>query len=231
MTMDHLQHPDDERLAAYAAGDGHLDLAAHVAGCDRCAPLVADLRALRAALAALPDLAPSRPLRFIPPAAAQPATAGGGFPGLVRRLFAPAMVAGAALVLVGSVGMAASPLAPASPELRGGMEQAPAMGGADASPGGAPAAAPSSAELSEALGATASAATDRSMSDDGASAPGVATTEDADEPAEHVALGSQGDRAPWLGMTIGGGLLLIAALVLRWTVVPRAPDPPAYPGA
>ncbi len=230
MTMDHLQHPDDERLAAYAAGDGHLDLATHVAGCDRCAPLVADLRALRAALAALPDLAPSRRLRFIPPAAAEPATAGGGFPGLVRRLFAPAMVAGAALVLVGSVGMAATPLAPASPELRGGMEQAPAVGGADASTPGA-AAAPSTTELSEALSATASAATDRSMSDDGPSAPGVATTENGDEPAEHVALGSQGGSAPWLGMTIAGGLLLIAALVLRWTVVPRAPDPPAYPGA
>lgn len=231
MTMDHLQHPDDERLAAFAADDGHLELAPHVAECDRCALLVADLRALRVSLAALPDLAPSRPLRFVPPVEPEPATAGGSFAGIVRRLFAPAMVAGAALVLVGSVGMAAAPAMPASSDLRTTEQGAPA-GGEGAPSAYAGAAAPSTAILPEALGASASAAADRgSLGDNSSSSPAIAATGDGDEREETEAIGVPAGQTPWLAMTIAGAILLIATLVLRWTIVPRAPHPPAYPGA
>src|SRR6476620_7082383 len=109
MTMD-PQHPLDERLAAYADGDADVltdaTLRAHVTSCERCALVVRDLGALRIALADLPDLVPSRPLRFVPPVEAAP-VAPTGFAALVRRLFAPALVAGAVLVVAGSVGMAA----------------------------------------------------------------------------------------------------------------------------
>lgn len=110
MTMQNAPHPDDERLSAYAGGDsGELadsSLLAHVAACDRCRPLVDELFLLRGALAELPDLAPSRPLRLIPPVwDATPATTPGSW---LRRLTAQAMVAGIGLVLVGAVGIGAS---------------------------------------------------------------------------------------------------------------------------
>ena len=110
MTMQSTRHPDDELLAAYAGGDrdalADASLAAHLASCDRCGPLVDELSILRGALAELPDLAPSRPLRLIPPIAkpAMPAARGSW----LRRLTAPAMAAGAGLVLVGAVGIGAS---------------------------------------------------------------------------------------------------------------------------
>ncbi|HET7685797.1 MAG TPA: hypothetical protein VFM19_05305 [Candidatus Limnocylindria bacterium] len=228
MTMDHLQHPDDERLAAFAAGDGYPELAAHVSACDRCAPLVSDLRVLRASLAALPDLVPSRRLQFIPPVEPEPATAA-GFSGLVRRLFAPAMVAGAALVLVGSVGMAATPALPASSDLWAIDQGAPA--GAEGGPSAYTGLEAPTDGAAEVYSAGASVAADRGSVGDGTSPPAVATTDDEDEPGSVEALGSQGSQTPWLAMTIAGGILLIATLVLRWTVVPRAPHPPAYPGA
>jgi hypothetical protein len=106
MTMPH-PHPDDELLAAYAGGDADAladrALAAHLTACDRCRPLVDELSLLRGALAELPDLAPSRPLRLIPPVPA--ALAGGSW---LRRLTAPAMAAGAGLVLVGAIGVGAT---------------------------------------------------------------------------------------------------------------------------
>ena len=64
-------HPDDERLSALASRDDDAvadpELTAHVSTCDRCADLVAELALLRVSLAELPDLAPSRPLRLLPP--------------------------------------------------------------------------------------------------------------------------------------------------------------------
>jgi hypothetical protein len=108
MTMQNLPHPDDERLAAYAGGDSDVladeGLAAHLTACDRCRPLVDELSLLRGALAELPDLAPLRPLRLIPPVPA-PAVARGSW---LRRLTAPAMAAGAGLVLVGAIGVGAT---------------------------------------------------------------------------------------------------------------------------
>jgi hypothetical protein len=107
MTMQNTPHPDDELLAAYAGGDADAladaSLTAHLSSCDRCRPLVDELSLLRGALAELPDLAPSRPLRLIPPV---PTTTARG--SWLRRLTAPAMAAGAGLVLVGAVGVGAS---------------------------------------------------------------------------------------------------------------------------
>lgn len=111
MTMPHQSHPDDERLAALAAFEqdavADADLAAHVADCSRCAPLVDELRTLRSALAELPDIRPSRPLRFLPPVPA-PAPARAGWLGLLRRLTAPAMAVAAVMILVGAIGSAGS---------------------------------------------------------------------------------------------------------------------------
>jgi hypothetical protein len=107
MTMQHTTHPDDERLAALAGGDADATadagLRAHVSACDRCAPMVDDLRQLRTALAELPDLVPSMPLQLVPPVPglARREAASGGW---LRRLAGPVMAAGAGLVLVGAVG-------------------------------------------------------------------------------------------------------------------------------
>ena len=100
-------HPDDERLAAYAGADADAladgALAAHLTACDRCRPIVDELSLIRGVLADLPDLAPSRPLRLIPPAPAAPVSGS-----WLRRLTAPAMAAGAGLVLVGAIGVGAT---------------------------------------------------------------------------------------------------------------------------
>ena len=107
MTMHDAFHPDDERLAAYASADREAisdrELAAHVSSCERCRPIVDELTLLRDALALLPDVAPSRPLRLIPPVPETAARRAGVLDWL-RRLAAPAMAAGAGLVLVGAIG-------------------------------------------------------------------------------------------------------------------------------
>jgi hypothetical protein len=107
MSMTTPAHPDPERLAALAGADpdalADRELKAHVAGCDSCGPQVRELTALRAALAELPDLAPSRPLRLLPPVS-DPAPAS-GWRAAFRRAFAPVAVAGLVLLLVGSVGV------------------------------------------------------------------------------------------------------------------------------
>ena len=231
MTMETTHHPDDERLAAFADGDAaDGEVTAHVAACDVCGRLVADLRFLRASLGELPDLVPSRPLRFIPPVAPEPVAAG-GFGHLVRRLFAPAMMTGAALVLVGSVGMAATPGGLA------GTSGGAALEGADHGVGGAPAAA--SAGDGEVSTLTASPAAEGVANPDFQSErPGTAVASDAggrtsstEDSAETEQLTISAPVLPWVAMTIAGGILLILTLVLRWTFVPRAPHPPAYPGA
>ena len=73
-------HPNDERLSALASREtdatADATLTAHVSTCPRCTDLVTELGALRAALADLPDLAPSRPLLLLPPVEAAPAGPG-----------------------------------------------------------------------------------------------------------------------------------------------------------
>ncbi len=102
-------HPDDERLSALASRDADATadagMTAHVASCIRCTELVDELGALRLSLADLPDLKPSRPLQLVPLVEADHAVDRLG--GWARRFFAPVLVSGAALVLVGVVGTAA----------------------------------------------------------------------------------------------------------------------------
>ena len=127
-------HPDDERLSALASHDADAaadtKLTSHVSSCDRCAALVNELGALRAVLADLPDVAPSRPLRLIPPVEDAPASSADRLGGWARRFFAPVLASGAALALVGAIGTA-------GPAFTG---QASAPAGADSAAGGAPAA-------------------------------------------------------------------------------------------
>jgi hypothetical protein len=105
MTMPPAAHPDPERLAALAGADADARadraLMEHVAACSACSRQVGEMGILRAALAELPDLAPSRPLQYVPPV---PVPAPSGWRVAFRRAFAPVAVAGMVLVLVGGVG-------------------------------------------------------------------------------------------------------------------------------
>ncbi len=209
MTMD-TQHPLDERLAAYADGDADVTtdatLRAHVTSCERCGLVVRDLAMLRSALAELPDLVPSRPLRFLPPVEATVAALG-GFSSLVRRLFAPALVTGAALVLAGSVGMAA----PAATSLLGGR---------------AGAAATDMTKDSNAEGVTAGYPSPVAVYGPDGTPRGGGSEAAAPAPQSN---GTRGDAQPspmsaipWLALTIIGAAVVIVSLVLRWTVLPAA---------
>jgi predicted anti-sigma-YlaC factor YlaD len=149
-------HPDDERLSALASRDADaLDdasLTEHVATCARCGPLVDELGALRAALADLPDVAPSRPLSLLPPVEADNSTVD-RLGGWARRFFAPVLTAGAALALVGVVGTAAPALSGA--QSGAAVFEAASSGEEPAEDGGGAPAAASSDDSTEALEASA----------------------------------------------------------------------------
>jgi hypothetical protein len=110
MTMMSPAHPDPERLAALAGADPEAladsTLTDHLAGCLTCGQQVRELSSLRAALAELPDLAPSRPLQLVPAVSAPAAQAGWRI--ALRRAFAPVAVAGMVLLLVGGIGATGS---------------------------------------------------------------------------------------------------------------------------
>jgi anti-sigma factor RsiW len=190
-------HPDDERLSALASRD--VDVAAdasltdHLAGCDRCASTVAELTALRSALADLPDLQPSRPLQLLPPAESEPAT--GAVGGWVQRLFRPLLTAGAALAVVGVVGTAL----PASMESLFQNVGTTMSGGADAQEDHGQIETLASGEAAPAAGED----TDLGGDDERAAVP----------PAE---------RSPWPMILFTGVALMIGAALLRWILVPRA---------
>ena len=210
-------HPDDERLSAFAAGDTEATddatLRAHVTSCDRCADAVGELTVLRAALAELPDIAPHRPLRILPPVEAEAPGAADRLGLWARRLFAPALTAGAALAMVGVVGTALPTLS--------GMAQSGA------------ASAPS--ERTAALDADASAVPEIAApfatedAADGAAGGEDATTLGVDDESveEDVARESAEDalfaeRSPWPMVLFAGIALMIGAALLRWILVPRA---------
>ena len=194
MTMHDQIHPDDERLAALAGSDpdaaADAALSAHVDGCARCSDVVRELQLMQAALGELPDLAPPRPLRLIPAVSdAQPSTS------WVGRLFAPVLLAGSALVLVGAVGIVnigasgGSSAANVDRSLTGGEAAASPEGDSFGGP-----VAPVAASTSE---APTTDAVDRS-----------ATEPFAPDPA--------------LLAIIAGLILIAAAVALRYVVVPRA---------
>jgi len=235
-------HPDDERLSALASRDtdatADARLTAHVSSCIRCTELVSELGALRIALADLPDLRPSRPLQLVPPEEADHAVDRLG--SWARRFFAPVLVSGAALVLVGVIGTAnpsftgqaetgAEPSATgfreaagagslASPEddgdtaLNSDASDAPAAvasgvpapGTADGGDGGS----------RESLLAEPSPETQTLGSEDGLPAAGY------DDRSARALLDSS--RSPWPMVLFAGVALIIAALLMRWILVPRA---------
>jgi hypothetical protein len=209
--MPHPLHPDDELLSSLAADEPEAmtdaGLAEHVAACDRCGPMVDDLRGLRAALAQLPDVTPSRPLQLVPPVpdlAAAPAS--GGLVGLLRRLTAPAMAAAAALILVGAIGTTISsfPMGSAGAALSG-QDAAAASAGAG---GGHP------SEV------RAPGASDNTFS--GASLQPVPRTADSGKRLTGQTPETPVNPYPWL---LGTGVgLLGAAFLARGYVRRREPD-------
>jgi hypothetical protein len=218
-------HPDDERLSGLAAGDpdevADAGLSAHVASCVRCTELVNEIGALRMSLADLPDLAPSRPLRLLPPVE-EPAPAE-GLAGLVRRLFAPALTVGAAMAMVGLVGTASPSGLPTSFEDLGlGRDAAaPQMESADGT-----------SEPASVMDADSdTAGRERTDGDDGyaAEAPGdqqdFAAGESVDRrsgaPGAETA-GLPAERSPWPMVLFTGVAVMILAGLLRWILVPRA---------
>ncbi|MEP7082282.1 MAG: hypothetical protein ABI841_04810 [Chloroflexota bacterium] len=216
-------HPDDERLSALAAGDTEATddatLRAHVTSCDRCADAVRDIGVLRAALADLPDIAPHRPLRLLPPVEAETPSAADRLGLWARRLFAPALTAGAALAMVGVVGTALPTL--------GGMAQS---GGADSASGPSERTAAVDAEASAgqelaAPFATGDAATGEADGGEGATTLGAGTDEEATEDVARDSAQADelfAERSPWPMVLFAGIALMIAAALLRWILVPRA---------
>jgi anti-sigma factor RsiW len=224
MTMQNALHPDDERLAAYAGGDadalGDRELVQHLVTCDRCRPIVDELSLLRGALAALPDVVPSRPLRLIPPVPERAARGAGRLEWL-RRLAAPAMAAGAGLVLIGAVG--ASGIAGQIGNL--GMKAASQASNASdtaarpsaGTPAGSSVAAPGTETGGSAYG---SRSTPPRTLDSGGSpsrAPASSQREVTFGPAS-----SPSNEQPWLTLLIAGVALFATSAVLRFSIAPRA---------
>ena len=225
MTMHNALHPDDERLAAYAGGDadalGDRELVAHLTDCDRCRPIVDELSLLRGALAALPDLAPSRPLRLIPPVAT-PATRGAGRLEWLRRLAAPAMAAGAGLVLIGAVG--ASGIVNEFGNLGFGLQAASRPSNATDTLGSpVPRAAASGAgALSPESGGSAYASRStppRSLDQGGKSSPAPTASQ---REGIFRPVTSSSDEQPWLTLLIAGVALFATSTLLRFSIAPRA---------
>jgi hypothetical protein len=237
MTMQHESHPHDERLAELAGADPQATddraLRDHVTACDRCRAVVDDLALLRSALAELPDLRPSRPLQLLPPVAA-PAAPRAGLLGRLRRLSAPALAAGAALILVGAVGSTGvvENLGSAAGALYSNV-------GADLEGAAASAAAPDATDPRTSaegyLDDGASASTPESPKFGvqplhGTPTPTAAafapqSPAERDEGAERQVDSTSGPlsgRLPWF-MVLGLGVVLaVGSLLLRFTVQPRA---------
>ena len=239
MSMTTPAHPDPERLAALAGADSDAladrELAAHVAACEACGPQVRDLTALRAALAELPDLVPSRPLQLVPPVAEPAPTAGWRI--AFRRAFAPVAVAGMVLLLVGGVG-ATGVLGPADAgalfeRLQLAAPAAPeTLEGAAAEPGeSASESATDSATAPDVLGAGASPEGTRNItgpvpsespSADEGMVPSDSTAQviGESETGRDSSLAVVEDRVGWIGAALLGIALLGLALVLRRSAAP-----------
>jgi len=233
--MHEMTHPDDELLASLAADEpeaaGDAVLRAHVSGCERCGAIVSDLGALRTALAELPDVAPPRPLRLVPPVAESEPVRLPWF----RRLVAPAMAMGGVMVLVGAVGLAGGGLAggglAATPVSMGGAEggqQADRaaertiwdalFGGAAADAGASPRAA--GEDTSGEFGPEPPAAS--TSAEPAAASPSAAPTPVDDGTATSGDGGWPGWPALPVGL-LGAGLVLMAGgLALRYVIIPRA---------
>jgi hypothetical protein len=224
-------HPHDERLSALASADadavGDLELTSHVDACARCSETVTGIGALRASLADLPDLRPSRPLRLLPDANPQPASrrAGDRWTDWVRRVFAPLATAGATLALVGLVGTTMQPLTAGifqevgntleAGDAAGPEAEAPAAGEDAGTEGGAQ-------PLATADGAYGVGAEGNDRGGDG-DPTAMESDEQRAATDDHEALTTlPAERSPWPMVLFTGVALLVGALLLRWIVVPRA---------
>lgn len=209
-------HPDDERLSALASRDAEATadptLASHVASCAICSDLVDELGALRMSLAELPDLRPPRRLRLVP--AVADARVADGAAGWIRRVFGPALVAGATLAMVGLVGTAT----PALDGMASGAQQVFQDAGTSLE-----AAAPEAGADGAGRDSEAAQASDAAL---GAPAGegGVAAEESADEVERFETLDADlpAERSPWPMVLFTGVALMIGAALLRWILVPRA---------
>lgn len=230
MSMTTRAHPDPERLAALAGADpdalSDRELIAHVAECAVCDGQVRDLRVLRAALAELPDLVPSRPLQLLPPVAEPRPAAGWRI--TFRRAFAPLAVAGMVLLLVGGVGAtgALGPAdagaflqrlqfaAPAAMEAATGQPEETA---ADAGMAPDDLASPEGSR-----GQTGAMATDAPRAADATAAPteSVAEVTGGQDTRRDGELAMVEDRVGWILAALAGIGLLMLALVLRRSTVP-----------
>jgi hypothetical protein len=230
MSMTTRAHPDPERLAALAGADrdalSDRELIAHVAECAACDGQVRDLRVLRAALAELPDLVPSRPLRLLPPVS-KPTQSAGWRIGL-RHAFAPLVVAGMVLLLVGGVG-ATGVLGPADAGSFFQRIQFSAPAAMEAATGqpqetaGAAGMAPDEVASPEgSRGQIGAIATDSPRAADASAAPteSLAEMTAGEDTSRDGDLAMVEDRAGWILAALAGVGLLALALVLRRTAVP-----------
>jgi hypothetical protein len=220
-------HPDDERLSALASHDADAiadaRLTTHVTSCVRCTELVDELEVLRAALAELPDLLPSRPLQLVPPVAADHAVDRAG--GWARRFFAPVLTAGAALALVGTVGTAAPVLEQMASGAQSGAAPQAVEEGTDAQP---------SAAAAEGSAPAAESSRDLDLFGGGDQSDASPLVTDGESPAatDTYAVAGEGDDAarqtltaeqsPWPAVLLAGVALMIGAALLRWVLIPRA---------
>jgi hypothetical protein len=234
MTMQHKIHPDDERLAALAGGDPELasdaELGAHVSGCDSCRATIDELTTLRAALAELPDMVPSRRLQLLPPVADPRAANSGGW---LRRLSAPIMAMGLGLVLVGAVGTSGLLTNFASSGSSAGQVFAPVgNSGQDALEGAGSAAHAATPGLPLNLGSfgarsggslPTAASEDTAASGGPSSSPAAAQKSAVPTDSGRVLLSLDGDQptSPWLALLFAGFAFVIAGGVLRLAVRPN----------
>jgi len=214
------QHPDDERLSALASRDDDATadaaLASHVDSCARCTELVDELGALRMSLAELPDLRPHRALQLVPPVADAPVADGAA--GWVRRLFAPALTAGAALAVVGLVGTAVPALdgmaAGGSIFSNVGTNLDGAAPGAEADR--------ASRENEEPAASQAGLAPAEGGGDGEGSVTAQESQSDDFEQVETFDRDLPAERSPWPMVLFTGVALMIGVALLRWILVPRA---------
>ena len=215
-------HPDDERLSALAARDddavADATLASHVSTCIRCTDLVTELGALRASLSELPDLVPHRPLQLLPPVADAPAAVDAGAAGWIRRLFAPALTAGAAIAMVGLVGTA-------GPQITNEIfaNVGTELGAADGDAGEPFAEQLRSAATEDNAGGEGAAPA--AAASDGAEADGQGLEGFAAESPEGIRENGRdlpAERSIWPMVLFTGIALMVGVALLRWILVPRA---------
>lgn len=216
MTMMSPAHPDPERLAALASQDADAvadhALTEHVGTCADCSLQVRELSTLRAALAELPDLTPSRPMQLVPPVAAPPVAS--GWRTVFRRAFAPVAVAGMVFLLVGGIG-ATGALGPADAQRLFFMSQAD-TGGAPAEQPVTEAAPGVTATDGGGLAPAASIPADNAGSGTGEDDPGTSRGEE--EPGTPAAQDLDSGTTTvtgWVILAVAGLALLALAFFLR----------------